>query len=218
MTADTQTVGADADPGFALTVTDTATPEWVAAWAHCDNRPDIEDHVERVFPRMAGIARFAHAGNRAVGISVELDGLVALYCLAVAPELRRQGVGKSLVRAMLAGHGPSTAYLQVFSQNTAGLALYNSLGFTEAYRYCHAVLPVRGAVDVHAAHAAAGDGVVGDPLGVTLGVTDSTGCCRTGRRIDAAGRRRRGLRHRWRRLLTGPASWLWPWLATSPGC
>jgi N-acetylglutamate synthase len=142
MTADTRATAAGVDPAFQLEVTDTATPEWVEAWAHCDPRPDVKEHAEHVFPRMSGIARFVRNGERAAGISVELDGIVGLFCLAVAPECRRQGVGKALVRAMLAQYeaAPLT-YLQVFSDNTAGLALYESLGFREEYRYCYVAAP-----------------------------------------------------------------------------
>ena len=141
MTGETAVVSVGAHPSFELEVTDEATPEWVEAWAHCDGRPDVDEHVETVFPRMAGMARFAHADNRACGISVELDGIVGLYCIAVAPEARRQGLGKKLVRGMLASHDAPLTYLQVFSHNEGGVALYTSLGFREEYRYCHCVVP-----------------------------------------------------------------------------
>lgn len=141
MTGNTQSVAAGADPDFELAVTDSATPEWIEAWAHCDGRPDVEDHARTVFPRMAGVARFAHAGMRAAGITVELDGIVGLFCIAVSPDHRRQGLGKKLVQGMLAEHHAPLTYLQVFSENAGGLALYSSLGFEEEYRYCHAVLP-----------------------------------------------------------------------------
>ena len=155
MTGDTALVSDGFDPSFELFVSDHATPEWIGAWRHCDNRPDVDEHVRTVFPRMAGMARFAHAGNRACGISVELEGIVGLFCIAVSPDERRQGLGKKLVRGMLAGHsGSSLTYLQVFSENVAGLALYESLGFFEEYRYCHCVLP--GSVPHDAAGTAAG--------------------------------------------------------------
>lgn len=141
MTGDTQAVSADADPSFSLEVTSSATPAWLDAWANCDRRADYDEHVQTVFPRMAGIGRFAHFEDRAVGISVELDGIVGLFCIAVSPDHRRQGLGKKLVRAMLEQHRAPLTYLQVFSQNTAGIALYRSLGFKEDYRYCHCVLP-----------------------------------------------------------------------------
>ena len=148
-----------------LQVSGVATRDWVEDWRHCDRRPDVEDHVQSVFQRMAGFANFAHAAGRAAGISVELDGIVGLFCIAVAPSERRQGVGKRLVRAMLARHQAQLAYLQVFSRNAAGLALYHSLGFRERYRYCHCVapasatgrsLPANGRINGAPAGAAAG--------------------------------------------------------------
>ncbi len=163
MTGDTQEVSEGFDPAFELVVADEATPEWVAAWAHCDRRPDVEEHVQTVFPRMAGAARFVRFGDRACGISVELDGIVALFCIAVAPEARRQGLGKKLVQGMLAEHTAPLTYLQVFSENQAGIALYSSLGFQEEYRYIHCVLPGSGpAADAATAGgAAAGAGTAG---------------------------------------------------------
>jgi len=152
LTAETGPVATDADPALPLQVTDTATPEWVAAWARCDQRGDVEDHVQSVFPLMAGTARFARLGDRATGISVELDGIVGLFCVAVAPDARGQGLGKALVRAMLAQHDAPLTYLQAFSDNAAGQALYGSLGFHEEYRYCHCGAPsgAGGGVSVRA--------------------------------------------------------------------
>ncbi len=144
MAAGTQAVAASDGDRLELSVEASATAAWVAAWAHCDRRSDVDDHLAHVFPRMAGIANFVHSRNRAVGISVELDGIVGLFCLAVDPDLRRQGLGKALVRSMLAHHAASLTYLQVFGTNSAALALYRSLGFREIYRYRHAVAPVVG--------------------------------------------------------------------------
>ncbi|MGC9221370.1 MAG: GNAT family N-acetyltransferase [Solirubrobacteraceae bacterium] len=140
MIVDTRSVPVP-DERFELTVSDHASDEWVKAWARCDSRPDIDDHVRHVFPRMAGRAHFARAGDSAVGISVERDGLVGLFCLAVDPARRRQGIGKALVGAMLARYTAPLTYLQVFTGNDAGIALYRSLGFREAYWYLHATAP-----------------------------------------------------------------------------
>lgn len=158
MTGHTQAVAVGADPALELVVSDSATPEWIEAWAHCDGRSDVQEHVDTVFPRMAGTARFAHVESRAVGISVELDGIVGLFCIAVSPDHRRQGLGKRLVRAMLAEHHAPLSYLQVFSENDAGLALYRSLGFEEEYRYCHCVLPDSGPAAAAGGAAAASGG------------------------------------------------------------
>jgi ribosomal protein S18 acetylase RimI-like enzyme len=74
-----------------------------------------------------------------VGIAVEDDGIVGLFCLAVDPARRREGIGTAVVRALLARSAASIAYLQVESSNAPAIGLYERLGFGEAYRYCHRV-------------------------------------------------------------------------------
>jgi N-acetylglutamate synthase len=131
------------ESGFALEITDHVTPEWIAAWQACEpERNNAREHVDTVFKLMEGTARFARHGDRAVGITVEHDGIIGLFCLAVNPDHRRRGLGRKLVRALLAEPSAPLTYLQVFSGNDAGLALYNSLGFVEVYRYCHCLAPV----------------------------------------------------------------------------
>jgi N-acetylglutamate synthase len=121
---------------------DHATDEWLDAWARCEPGRDVEAHAGSVFPRLAGRATFARVdGDAAVGIAVEDDGLIGLFCLAVDPERRRAGLGTALVRALLAESGASVAYLQVEERNAPAVALYRRLGFSEAYRYCHRVAP-----------------------------------------------------------------------------
>jgi ribosomal protein S18 acetylase RimI-like enzyme len=94
-----------------------------------------------VFPRLEGRAKFVRHGDMAVGIAVEDDGIVGLFCLAVDPARRRAGLGTAMVRALLARSVASIAYLQVESSNVAAIGLYERLGFGEAYRYCHRVAP-----------------------------------------------------------------------------
>jgi N-acetylglutamate synthase len=122
--------------------TDHATPEWLAAWARCEPGRDVEAHVDTVFARLAGRATFARLDDdAAVGIAVEGDGLVGLFCLAVDPARRRNGLGTALVRALLADSRAEVAYLQTEARNAPAVALYQRLGFNEAYRYCHRVAP-----------------------------------------------------------------------------
>ena len=120
---------------------DHASPEWLSTWARCEPGRDVEAHARTVFPLLADRATFARLEDVAVGIAVDHDGLVGLYCLAVDPDRRRSGLGTALVRALLAGAGADTAYLQVEESSAPGIALYSRLGFTEAYRYCHRVAP-----------------------------------------------------------------------------
>ncbi len=128
--------------GFVLEITDHVTPEWAAAWQLCEpGRDNVQAHLDTVFKLMAGSARFARAGDSAVGIFVEHDGIVGLFCLAVNPSSRRQGLGRKLVRGLLANCSAPVSYLQVFSGNEGAIGLYSGLGFTESYRYCHCVAP-----------------------------------------------------------------------------
>ena len=120
---------------------DRATPEWLAAWARCEPGRDVEAHAGTVFTRLAGRATFARSDDVAVGIAVEDRGLVGLFCLAVDPRWRRTGRGTEMVRALLSRAAASTAYLQVEEANAPAVAMYERLGFVEAYRYCHRVAP-----------------------------------------------------------------------------
>lgn len=120
---------------------DWATPEWLAAWARCEPGRDVEAHARTVFRGLAGRATFARLDDAAVGIAVEHGGLVGLFCLAVDPKRRRSGLGSGLARSLLGGSGARTAYLQVEEANAPAVALYERLGFQEAYRYCHRVAP-----------------------------------------------------------------------------
>jgi N-acetylglutamate synthase len=129
--------GADAG----IEVSDRATEEWLSAWARCEPGRDVEAHARTVLRLLAGRATFARLGEAAVGIAVERDDLVGLYCVAVEPERRRAGLGTAIVRALLARSGARTAYLQVEESNAPAIAMYARLGFTEAYSYCHRVFP-----------------------------------------------------------------------------
>jgi ribosomal protein S18 acetylase RimI-like enzyme len=118
-----------------------ATPDWLATWARCEPGRDVDAHAATVFGLLDGKATFARLGEEAVCIAVESAGIVGLFCLAVDPERRRGGLGTALVRALLARSRASVAYLQVEESNTPAVALYERLGFTEAYRYRHRLAP-----------------------------------------------------------------------------
>ena len=74
----------------------------------------------------------------AIGVAV-LDGpWVGLFDIITDPGRRRRGHGRSMTETMLAWaaeRGAERSYLQVVATNDPALALYDSLGFTEVYRY-----------------------------------------------------------------------------------
>ncbi len=80
--------------------------------------------------------------------------------LGVAPDARRRGVGRALVReglAALAARGASQVFLEVRESNTAARALYAEFGFGEVgRRRGYYRRPVEDAVVLRAAISAAG--------------------------------------------------------------
>lgn len=132
--------GAADDPALDLVLSSEADPAWLEAWSVCEPGRDVEAHAHTVFRGLAGRALFARSGSPAVGIAVEGDGLVALFCLAVAPGRRGQGIGGALLRGLLRACSAPLVYLQVEEGNPA-VRLYERLGFELAYRYRHYVAP-----------------------------------------------------------------------------
>ncbi|GAA1471598.1 GNAT family N-acetyltransferase [Corynebacterium felinum] len=71
------------------------------------------------------------------------DDYLGYSAVEVAPAYRRRGLGTLLGAHMLrwgAHQGAHTAYLQVISTNTAGIGLYEKLGFTEHHRHRYGTL------------------------------------------------------------------------------
>lgn len=134
-------IGLAGEPALDLVVSPQAEAEWLAAWEVCEPGHDVEAHVQTVFPELAGRAMFARYGSDAVGIAVEGEGLAGLFCLAVAPGLRGQGIGGALVRGLLRRCTAPLVYLQVQEDNRAARRLYDRLGFELAYSYRHYVAP-----------------------------------------------------------------------------
>lgn len=71
-------------------------------------------------------------------LAVDISGLAGLFDVAVAPAARRQGLALALCARLLGlahGLGSPAAYLQVEAGNEPARALYDRLGFGEAYAY-----------------------------------------------------------------------------------
>ncbi len=96
------------------------------------NAPDLM--ITRKLAQQRGLFFVALADGEVVGTALAgYDGVRGwLYKLAVAPEHRRQGIGRSLVahavRALKA-MGCAKVNLQVTADNEAAVAFYESLGF-----------------------------------------------------------------------------------------
>ena len=82
----------------------------------------------------------------AAGLAVTEGDYIGLFDIVTDPDHRNRGHGAALVNALLASAvatGAKTAYLQVVSENSAAIALYRKLGFSEAYHYWYRIPPDR---------------------------------------------------------------------------
>jgi len=123
------------------------TEEWYVAFNRLSaSKPATQalhaKMLQAILPSCAFAA--ARVGGRIAGcgLAVEQNGYVGLYDILVDPELRRQGLGLSLMNSLLVwGQAQSarTAYLQVMKDNPPALGLYARLGFREAYSYWYRV-------------------------------------------------------------------------------
>ncbi len=90
-------------------------------------------------------ARGADGGVAGVIRAARVEDWVALSCLVVAADARRQGLGGRLTSAALAATDAADrpagrAFLQVEIRNGAALELYRRLGFVEVDEYTYRVL------------------------------------------------------------------------------
>ncbi len=78
-------------------------------------------------------------GQRAgSGRAVCIDGYSGLFDIQVLAEHRRRGIGRRITRRLMAWAAACdshTVYLQVAAVNMPARELYESMGFTESYRY-----------------------------------------------------------------------------------
>ncbi len=120
----------------------------IEAHAHMNGlSDDILPAHRRILERIPGGLSFGGLFDDdelvACGISVKDGDRVGLFDIVTAPNHRRKGYGARLVQGMLAeasAAGASAAYLQVVMTNAPARALYENLGFTEAYRYAYRIL------------------------------------------------------------------------------
>ena len=78
------------------------------------------------------------------GLGVLEDGYIGLFFIATAKKQRGKGYASQLISAMLdwgKHNGATQAYIQVETDNQAGINLYNKLGFAEVYQYFYRIKP-----------------------------------------------------------------------------
>jgi ribosomal protein S18 acetylase RimI-like enzyme len=138
-----------AAPDPAVSIRTAPDPAWSEGFADANG---VLAAKRRTHERMlacirvpAAYAELAERGERvAYGLAVAERGMVGLFDVVTLPAARRRGAARRLVAALLdwgRSQGATAAYLQVVASNVLALALYDRLGFSEAYRYHYRVAP-----------------------------------------------------------------------------
>lgn len=118
------------------------TPEWLERY----HRVEDDRDVARAVLEGPATVGFLSIGDPIVAIGrVAVTGEWAgLACVEVAPEHRREGLGRRIVEASIAWareHGADKAYLQTKFGNDAAIALYAPYGFRTHHEYVYLVPP-----------------------------------------------------------------------------
>ncbi len=87
--------------------------------------------LEREFTLPFSCRQVAECHGRVIGYSIHwsLGDEADLHALAVVPDSRRQGVGRALLRGVLAAVGAGSCTLEVAEDNHAARALYEECAF-----------------------------------------------------------------------------------------
>lgn len=126
----------------AVRLTEVADPAFEAVFTATAGDP--EDGRERLeaLARIPPPARFARldidGAAAAIGAAAVGGGYVGIFGMRTAPDHRRKGLARRVLRALLAearALGADRAWLQVEADNAPAIALYADEGFAPGYRY-----------------------------------------------------------------------------------
>ncbi len=103
-------------------------------------RPGFSELLNGIRPNK-GMFVLEDEGRAVSNVLCVQDGVMAgLFDVGTLRDARQKGYGRDVVASALkwaAKLGAKTAWLQIEADNVAGLALYKSFGFREAYRYAY---------------------------------------------------------------------------------
>lgn len=139
----------DQGPGGSADLLDVASEEWLAAYCWLGDiagphRATLQRMLSLIVPARCLASLRVDGRIVTCGMGVAQDGWVGLYDIVTDATCRRRGYGQRLVEQILAWgkrQGAQRAYLQVMTDNAPALALYDKLGFREAYLYWYRRYP-----------------------------------------------------------------------------
>ena len=114
------------------------TDWWTTAAALWQFDPAGVAGWQGIVSRIDKPAGFVCVPGTAAGMAICDGSWLGLFEIIVAPESRRQGLGRGVTESLLSwgsGQGAGRAYLQVVAENEDAIRFYQSLGFSRAYGY-----------------------------------------------------------------------------------
>lgn len=93
-------------------------------------------------------ASIADDGVVAIGMATAANGCVGIFNMNTRPDRRNRGLGRAILRTLLAWgrtEGADLSLLQVHPTSRAAIALYHAEGFEDRYAYTYQIHPGRSA-------------------------------------------------------------------------
>ena len=126
-----------------ITLENELSQEWLDHFVYAANLPIQHwDTLSTMLEIIPNPAVYGWLKDRqrfcSCGFGVLENNYLGLFFLLTAKKQRRRGYASQLISAMLnwgESNNAKQAYLQVETENQAGINLYNKLGFTEVYQY-----------------------------------------------------------------------------------
>ncbi len=113
--------------------------------AAADQKPGLSELISNIQTSVGLFVNESRDGlPYSAVICVHDNDLAGIFELVTHPDHRQQGRGREIVKAALRWaktQGAARAWLQVVAANEPAVALYSSLGFSEAYRYAYRQAP-----------------------------------------------------------------------------
>ena len=125
-------------------------PVWSRTYSDFNNVPAARQSIhDRMLDSLVPVGGFALATENgapvAAGLGVFENEHVGLFDIVADPTRRRAGHGRRVVEGIMAwgrSLGATRAYLMVVAANAPAIALYERLGYREAYRSHYRIPPV----------------------------------------------------------------------------
>ncbi len=120
--------------------------DWLVAYSFCTGAAHDLSSTRSILARIMHPCEYVVVsgpdGPLACGLSVVERGYVGYFHIVTAQAARRRGYAGRVMAALTAwgtAHGATHTFLQVIAHNAPARALYEKLGFTEAYQYWYRV-------------------------------------------------------------------------------